>query len=438
MLVISVRQVVLALLVIISPLAIVCALLPNTAKWFQKWLKAYVQMLAVYPMFMLAWAGVRGLQSIGITNMMVSDDTVAKIFGWLMGLVLPILPVFLILPLLKMGGGLMSKITDKVQGGVTKSPLGTMFANEDKRRQRNALWNGRNPISSIGRKIAGRAALVDETIDNNKNTVLSNYKNTQMAKSTAKGVITRGRNKGLYRGRGGRHINANAQAANAQTAYGNAMQNAIGQNVRLNFETNTAEVEKELSDIAKKERKANFRADPQAGEGLQKKLEIAQGKAEIAESRLGANTMRRARDSNSDLGKLTREKMAYDQQKNLWQKDVNQNYAKEINKNAGDNDLAKIASGNKGDPALFDKEGKLRHTLAMASATGTISKADDEEVTAHQSLLKGRLKELRASNMSDRDALTQLRNGVDKDDENAMEAAYKLFEGDRLLLIRLH
>jgi uncharacterized protein YcnI len=132
MVVISVRQVVLALLVIISPLAIVCALLPNTEKWFQKWLKTFVQMLAVYPIFMLAWAAVRGLQNIGITNLMMSNDEVAKIFGALIGLILPILPVFLILPLLKFGGGLMSKITSGVQGGVNKSFVGTAAKNFDK------------------------------------------------------------------------------------------------------------------------------------------------------------------------------------------------------------------------------------------------------------------------------------------------------------------
>ena len=51
LLTIAMRQALVALLIMISPLAFVCFLLPNTENWFKKWKELLTQMLIFYPMF---------------------------------------------------------------------------------------------------------------------------------------------------------------------------------------------------------------------------------------------------------------------------------------------------------------------------------------------------------------------------------------------------
>lgn len=122
------RYVVLFLLVAISPLAIVAALLPQTEKWFKKWLNTYIQLLVVYPIFAFAWYGIRWIQGQSLL-------TEAGVFGWIVSLVLPIAPLFVILPAMKFGGGLMSKMTGAIQKGVQSSPLGGFAKNLDEGNQ---------------------------------------------------------------------------------------------------------------------------------------------------------------------------------------------------------------------------------------------------------------------------------------------------------------
>ena len=50
---IALRQAVVALLIMIAPLAIVAYILPNTEKWFKKWKDLLIKMLVFYPMFSL-------------------------------------------------------------------------------------------------------------------------------------------------------------------------------------------------------------------------------------------------------------------------------------------------------------------------------------------------------------------------------------------------
>jgi hypothetical protein len=140
------RLVVLYLLVVISPLGIVCALLPQTEKWFQKWLKTFVQLLAAYPIFMLAWHGIRWIQANEI--LYKNNDIEANIVGWVISLLLPIAPLFVIIPAMKFGGGLMGKMTGAIQKGVQSSPLGKAAKRWDDSNQK-ALKKG---MSNLGNR----------------------------------------------------------------------------------------------------------------------------------------------------------------------------------------------------------------------------------------------------------------------------------------------
>jgi len=70
------RQVVLMCLVLISPLAFVAWLLPNTEQWFKKWYESFFQMLILYPIIMLMFGA-----SLYLSNLMGSPDLGTSIIG---------------------------------------------------------------------------------------------------------------------------------------------------------------------------------------------------------------------------------------------------------------------------------------------------------------------------------------------------------------------
>ncbi|MDO4979113.1 MAG: hypothetical protein Q4E47_03110 [Candidatus Saccharibacteria bacterium] len=115
---ISLRQAVIIVLVVVSPLAFVCYLLPNTEKWYQKWLNAFTQMLFFYPMFSLLF----GVSRLAGWLFIASANSA---LGVILGVAIQILPLFLAAPLMKMSGTVLgavssrlSKLGDKANAGV--------------------------------------------------------------------------------------------------------------------------------------------------------------------------------------------------------------------------------------------------------------------------------------------------------------------------------
>ncbi len=107
---IALRAVALTMLVIVSPLAIVASLLPNTEKWFKKWRDTFIQLLVVYPAFMVVWAGCRLVAN-------VATETGAD-WSWLMASLATLAPLAVIIPLFKSTSGLMGKMTGLTEKGI--------------------------------------------------------------------------------------------------------------------------------------------------------------------------------------------------------------------------------------------------------------------------------------------------------------------------------
>ena len=105
---IALRSVVLTMLVIVSPLAIVAMMLPNTEKWFKKWRDTFIQLLVIYPAFMAAWAACRL-----VSNVVAQTQGI----GWLLSALCTIVPVAIILPLIK-APPLMNKLTGLAEKGI--------------------------------------------------------------------------------------------------------------------------------------------------------------------------------------------------------------------------------------------------------------------------------------------------------------------------------
>ncbi len=110
---VAMRQAVVAILVMISPLAFVCYLLPNTEKWFDKWKSTLTSMLIFYPMF----AGLFG--ACQLAGWAITASAGDNAFFVILGLAVRVVPLFMAAKLLKMSGtvlgsisGMLSKWTD--------------------------------------------------------------------------------------------------------------------------------------------------------------------------------------------------------------------------------------------------------------------------------------------------------------------------------------
>ena len=123
---IALRQAVVALLVMISPLAIVAYMLPNTENLFTKWRKLLTQMLVFYPMFSLLF-GASALA--GFAIIASAQDG----FGLILGTAVQIFPLFFSWKLMQMSGTFLGDINAKIRT-LAARPVGGARAWSDSRK----------------------------------------------------------------------------------------------------------------------------------------------------------------------------------------------------------------------------------------------------------------------------------------------------------------
>ena len=144
---IALRQAFVYILIMISPLAFVCMLLPNTESWFDKWKKSLTQMLIFYPSFAVLF-GASSL--VGWTIIAAAEDG----FALVLGIAVKVIPLFASWSLLKMSGTLPGQISAAVNK-FAQRPVGSVrsWATEDAALRR-ARYLGAQPRSwQAGRKI---------------------------------------------------------------------------------------------------------------------------------------------------------------------------------------------------------------------------------------------------------------------------------------------
>ena len=106
------RQGLVMLLIMVSPLAIIAYMLPNTEKWFDRWKSLLIQMLFFYPMFAFLF----GAANLAGWVLILSADSV---FWVIVGLAIQVIPLFLAFSLMKMSGTILGKVSgalDKMRG----------------------------------------------------------------------------------------------------------------------------------------------------------------------------------------------------------------------------------------------------------------------------------------------------------------------------------
>jgi hypothetical protein len=144
---------VLTALIIISPIAFVLYLLPNTEKWFKKWWTEFTRMLFVFPMIAGVWGLAKFMMS--VTNDVSDDQNIFQsISGYFIKLLLMIAPAVAIIPIMKMGGQAMGAITKGLRAAADKTGASQSAKKRDEVR-RGTVKAG-TPLRNIGGKTALR------------------------------------------------------------------------------------------------------------------------------------------------------------------------------------------------------------------------------------------------------------------------------------------
>ena len=149
-LVLTLRQALIILLIVVSPLAFVAFLLPNTEDLFTKWRKLLVTLLLMYPII----AGLFGVSALASTIIMGSSpDMVVQIMGALVS----ILPLALTPIVMKSAGGVLNRFGGMVNNP-NKGPFDRMRKGaESIKKDRDNL---RNTRALRGDRQFGRGAVV--------------------------------------------------------------------------------------------------------------------------------------------------------------------------------------------------------------------------------------------------------------------------------------
>ncbi|MFZ2125123.1 MAG: hypothetical protein WA087_01215 [Candidatus Saccharimonadales bacterium] len=136
------RQAIIILLVVLSPLAFVAFLLPNTEGLFKKWRQTFVAMLILFPMIALVMGASEFASKIlssvfGNMEVTITNGGTTKLIGQIAAAAVSILPLFIIPGLLKKSldaipalGALANKISDKANGRLA-SKAGEAWKNTD-------------------------------------------------------------------------------------------------------------------------------------------------------------------------------------------------------------------------------------------------------------------------------------------------------------------
>lgn len=161
------RTALIILLIVISPLAFVAYLLPNTEDWFKKWSKLLFSLLLLFPIIAIVFG------ASGLAAKVIFDSANGDIVRQLMAVGIAAVPLFVVPSLLKgalnASGQLGAKLSgwaNKAGGGIGKKFGETSrLAALNNARKRNAqirraqitggTYDGKNPFSRASSKISG-------------------------------------------------------------------------------------------------------------------------------------------------------------------------------------------------------------------------------------------------------------------------------------------
>ena len=179
---IALRQALVYLLIMVSPLAFVCNLLPNTEKWFGTWKKSLSQMLFFYPMFAVLFGA---CSLVGWVIIAAAEDG----FSLVLGIAVKVVPLIASWSLLKMSGTIPGQISASVSKFANRPINAVSKWSKDEAAYRRAKYLGTEARSwQYGRQFGQRfqdnkfrrlsdTATYQEAAKNRGTAYASNYRN---------------------------------------------------------------------------------------------------------------------------------------------------------------------------------------------------------------------------------------------------------------------
>lgn len=143
-LVLAARQALIIILIVISPLAFVAYLLPNTEDWFHKWRKLFITLLLMFPIISVIFGGSQLAAAViraGTNNPLI----------YILSLAVQVIPFFLVPIIMKTAGGLLNRF-----GGMVNNPNKGPFDRLRKRAENYAGYKV-NDAASRNLKYKGNA-----------------------------------------------------------------------------------------------------------------------------------------------------------------------------------------------------------------------------------------------------------------------------------------
>lgn len=158
--VLALRQALIILLVVISPLAFVAFLLPNTEGWFKKWRGFFFTMLLMFPAIALIF-GASALAGKIVMGSADSDNELVKTAIQIMGAGITIIPLFITPVVMKAAGGVLNRfagiVNNSDKGVFDRMRKGADRIRKDElgRKSMRALnGNPKNPWGALRRRKA--------------------------------------------------------------------------------------------------------------------------------------------------------------------------------------------------------------------------------------------------------------------------------------------
>ena len=149
------RQALIYLLVMVSPLALVAYMLPNTESWFNKWYKLFARMLIFYPMFSVLF-GASQLAGLAIIA------TATNAFTVILGIGVKIVPLFMAIPMMRMSGTVLDKlngISNRLSAPLAGGLAGYAASQQAlKKREQLAKQNPKAPSTRLAQFLERRRA----------------------------------------------------------------------------------------------------------------------------------------------------------------------------------------------------------------------------------------------------------------------------------------
>lgn len=158
---IAARQALVALLVMIAPLAFVAYLLPNTEKWFSKWRELLARMLVFYPMFSFL---VGASQLLGNALIVAATSP----FGLLIGYAVKVVPIFFAFSLMKMSGTVLGSLNAglaRLASPINNTASGWANSHAERRRQ-NTILHSKAPSARLRRFLDYKKAVRENDTEN--------------------------------------------------------------------------------------------------------------------------------------------------------------------------------------------------------------------------------------------------------------------------------